>query len=207
MMKINKLIFVFIFILLISYQPAFTMVTSTFDTDADGWTFSYDHSWRSTGGNPGGYIHYIDTTADAWVYAPSKFLGDWITEGATHLTYEINIFDTGSVYLVGNYQVMISGPGGTALWVGPKAYGEVGWKLLDVPILESDWTVVSGTWNALLSDVTELKIATAFYNNYMPQEINGLDNVSLDIIPAPAAILLGSIGIGAVNWFRRRKAI
>lgn len=183
--------------------------TSTFDTDADGWGFGVDHSWRSSGGNPGGYIHYIDAYATAWVSAPSKFLGDWAAMSATSLTYEINIFSTGSVYKIGNYQVLIEGSGGTAHWVGPPPNPAAGWLSLNVPISESDWTVTSGAWDPLLADVTQLRIATAFYNNWMPQEINGIDNVSLNTnpIPAPGAILLGSIGIGFVGWLRRRKKL
>lgn len=187
------------------------VVTSTFDTDADGWSFGVDHSWRSTGGNPGGYIHYIDAYASGWVTAPSKFLGDWEDMGATNLSYDIIIFSTGSVYRVGNYQVRIDGPGGNAVWVGPPPNPAAGWLTLNVPINESDWIVETGTWNALLTDVTQLRIATAFYNNYMPQEINGMDNVSLDIdinpIPVPGAIMLGSIGIGLVGWLRRRRTL
>lgn len=185
------------------------VVTSTFDTDADGWVFGVDHSWRSTGGNPGGYIHYIDAYASGWVSAPSKFLGDWTSMGATSLTYDIKIFSTGSIYLIGNYQVRIDGPGGNAVWVGPPPNPSAGWLTLNVPITESDWVTESGSWNAMLADVTQLRIATAFYNNYMPQEINGMDNVSLNMnpIPAPGAILLSSIGIGLVGWLRRRRTL
>ena len=183
-------------------------VMSTFDTDADGWVFDMsDQSWQSTGGNPGGYIRNSADCATGLVTAPSKFLGDWAAMGATDLTYEIKIFDTGSICQIGNYWGRIDGPGGNAYWLGPPAPPVPSdWLTLNVPITESDWTIESGSWNALLADVTQLRIATEFYNNFTRQEITGFDNVSLNVVPVPGAVILGMIGLSVAGVKLRKHA-
>lgn len=199
-----------VFFGVVAHSTSGAVIQRTFDTGPDDWSFSYDHSWRSPGGNPGGYIHYIDTTASSWIYAPEKFLGDWTAWGVDAITWDVTIFRTGSIYRVGRHQVAIEGPGGTAHWVGPAPNPTAGWYTLSAPLNESDWTVDSGSWDALLSDVTVLRIPTAYYNNYMPQEITGIDNIGLSgghAVPAPGAILLGTLGTGLVGWMRRRRTL
>ncbi len=34
-----------------------------------------------------------------------------------------------------------------------------------------------------------------------------LDNVSMTVVPAPGAVLLGSLGVGLIGWLRRRRAL
>ena len=52
------------------------------DSGVDMWTGtgSGNFSFSSSGGNPGGFIRFDDssgTSAEGWIYAPAKFLGNW----------------------------------------------------------------------------------------------------------------------------------
>jgi hypothetical protein len=68
-----------VFLMLGASHAQAGIVTSTFDTDTDGWTMFQNagpqFGWIATGGNPGGHIGATDQTSDwAYVQAPAKFL-------------------------------------------------------------------------------------------------------------------------------------
>ncbi|MFC6672445.1 hypothetical protein [Marinobacterium aestuariivivens] len=115
-----------ILLLLSNTIPAVEIAKSTFDSDTDGWTWNPIQdpafSWEAAGGNPGGYIRAddnLDQGGGMQVFAPAAFLGDWLSLGVTELTYDSNIFTTGSVFLIATHHIIISGPGGDADWFGP----------------------------------------------------------------------------------------
>ncbi len=183
--------------------------TSNFSSGADGWTWDAPNpsmTWQPTGGNTDGYIRYDNNQGGgAWIHAPSGFLGNWNSLGVNELSYQVNIFLVGNVNTVNNLLATISGPGGDALWVGPQPDPGTPWKDIVVPISEESWTVNSGTWGEIMADVTDLSIAMAYYNNFGPFEITGIDNVSLNAVPIPAALPLFMSGVLFLSFARKKN--
>lgn len=200
----------FTLIIVSSSANAAVIASSSFDAGPDGWTtLSTDMTWQSSGGVLNtGYIRYNNNLgSNAIVHAPSKYLGDWASLGVNEITYQANIFQTGNFIRQSPYRVRISGPGGEAIWSGPAAEPNTLWKLLNVPVIESAWDISSGTWAAILGDVTDFSITMAYYTNTSPFEITGLDNVSLNAVPVPASVWLFSSGlVGLIGIARRKKS-
>jgi hypothetical protein len=210
-MKIKFAIIILLSIFFSTHStPAAIIASSTFDTGIDGWTWktpSSQYSWQATGGNPGGYIRFDDNKAgpESIIYAPDNYLGDWNSMDVTNLSYEVNVFTTGSVYIVGGHYVWISGPGGSAYWPGPQPNPNLHWRQLNVPISSDAWVITSGSWESILDDVTELRIGTEWYNNWSPFEITGIDNISLHgTVPLPPAVWLLGTGIVGLAALRRK---
>ena len=68
------------------------------------------------------------------------------------------------------------------------------------------WTeVLTKTWAGSADNIGFIAVAGGSGGNDGKTAI--LDSVSITVIPAPGAILLGSIGIGLVGWLKRRRAL
>ena len=163
-------------------------VISTFDTGPDGWFVSGDASdWAPSDGNPGGYLRGQGTGTEdpPLVSPPPSYLGDWTgLDGLARLRYDHRVFYEGNGFCTPSlpYTVTISGPGGGAIWTGDLPGTEpTDWRRIVVPIDEAAWQVQSGSWAALLSQVTELRIEMElFCNLHPPDDISGLDNIVLE---------------------------
>ena len=164
-------------------------VSSTFDSDVDGWTGDNvgEFSFGAPGGNPDGYLRFDDLfSLGGFAIAPSKFLGDWSAlDGSGAIRYDQRVISagshTGSVFR----RILLSGPGGSAEWQGPFPCGgqfcTTPWETFFALLDESVWTVTSGTWAALLADVTDFRISADQFITMNPTpDAEGLDNIQLE---------------------------
>lgn len=185
-------------------------VFSTFDEDAEGWllnTSTSELAWEPTGGNPDGHLQFTDMVMGAaFVIAPSPYHGDWGTlyEGG-RLFFDHKIFEVGNGPLFNSSRVEISGPGGSAFYVGSKFAAE-DWVTRSVPIVEANWDVAAGSWASLLADVTDLRIQIEGVSNDSPEDINGIDNIRLTAIPEPSSVTFLAIS-SILLLFRRRSRV
>ncbi len=163
-------------------------VISDFDDGTlQGWTAVGDVAGVSnpgSGGNPGGYVRMVDQAVGGvcWAIAPAEYLGNW--HGKVSLSADLtqNSF-SGPQFMTVEFR--ISGPGGNYTRVfGERPPLDV-WRTYGTALEESLWTPGSGTWDALLDNVTELRISIEFITG---NETNGLDNVCLIDSSIPTTI-------------------
>ncbi|MBI1323616.1 PEP-CTERM sorting domain-containing protein [bacterium] len=193
---------------------------SGFDQGLEGWTSNTpaEVKWQAAGGNPGGFAQFVDgSSGETWFDAPAPFLGNLgaMNETGTisydHRLVQIGSQNNGIVPL----EVRLSGPGGQAFWLGTIPPESTLWNSIVVPFQQSAWTVSSGNWDAILADVTSLRIRFEHVDNGFRGPTNRetvtIDNVTLTAnpVPEPASIvsLLIAGALGAGYRMRRRKRI
>ncbi len=164
--------------------PAAAQVSTTFDADLEGWIVSGDNVvlWNGADGNPGGCLEVQDAAAGPWsiATAPAGYLGDWSgMTSADSLSYDaIHLPAAGQN---GNppYLFEIEGPGGRARY-SQSGFPADTWNHFAVPIEESAWNVVSGTWADLVVNVLELRVAVEMISG---DEVVRVDNIVLSQSP------------------------
>jgi len=112
-------------------------VTSTFDTDAEGWS--------ATGGNPGGNVFIDDLTTGGVTYfvAPSLFLGNFAGALGSQLTFDLMQRYPGGPNQFNDEDVILSGGGLTVVYDTANNPVNNGWTSYSVPLSPTGWRLGS----------------------------------------------------------------
>ncbi len=171
------------------------IVESTFDTDLEGWVLPDQldavFSHAPSGGNPGGYAHFEDSPTmsnGGYILAPATYLGEWtVFDGEAVFAYDQNIFDPGAVASYVDATIVLIGNSGAdrAVWTldqSPTTTGQ--WFTFEAVLDSSLWTMTSGSWQALLTNVEEVYVLVERVSSASTVvETVGTDNIRL-YIPA-----------------------
>jgi hypothetical protein len=192
--------------------PVPATVISTFDSNLEGWR-DPDIRFVSRIGNPPGAMEFQElySSNSGFASAPAEFLGDWsLLDGAGSISFEHR------VSLAGIHpgfwgtsvprEIRLAGPGGSATWMGAQPAFSNAWAPVIAPLSPAAWTVTSGIWPGLLSNVTSFELRVDHFNDFFGAERTQFDNIGLsgpsEPIPEPSTFLL--LGTGSVLILYRR---
>ena len=193
--------------------PIGGMVVSTFDSDLQGWTSAAATlSYSSEIGNAPGSALFDDKSGGvATIQAPGEFLGDWSLVRTIQFQHRIIDFGAGDYTVRDVFNIKISGPGGVATFQsdpGTVQPSHDQWVDVVAPVEEGSWILGSGTWNSILSDVTDLRIQIEMVDNFndygQPDDQDAIDNVVLNAVPEPMSVLLVSSAVIGILGLRRK---
>ncbi len=177
-------------------------ITSTFDTDAEGWTFtsvstSITVNHQTSGGNPGSYVSATyssnaSATVQNWI-APAKFRGNQLLRSlGMQLKFDLQQSQAGTG---AGYDVLIRNGGNFIYLSGitPKPAVAPAWTSYSFTLDETGgWYYSSGAALAtrtqikgILGNVTSIEIRGTYATN--AAYTSGLDNVVLEQRALPAA--------------------
>jgi len=177
------------------------LVLSDFEKGVyEGWTFeqSAGTSIPTSGGNPGRCVRITDGTGLSQALAPPKFLGDWgALDGVAAIQFDLQITNISGPLLLSDFWLKISGPGGQAMALMDSSLTAAfnKWNTFSFLIDSQAWQVSAGTWEALITDVRELRLVVEYISG---SEIVWLDNFRItdspplaDFIADPLFVFLG----------------
>jgi hypothetical protein len=203
-------------------------VTSTFNTDTEGWSVVGDQAgpvtWIPTGGSPGGYVSVTDSVVGGTMYfvAPNTYSGDMSSAYGTALTFSLmqKFSESPDQFPDGLGDVILQGNGKTlayALTAYPSnGTGSGTWTPYSVSLTVGDWhlgtldgaTATQADIQSVLSNVTSFQIRAEYQSG---DDTDGLDSVTFGnagvaAVPEPstwAMMILGFAGVGFMAYRRK----
>ncbi len=176
---------------------AHAQITSTFDTNADGWTLlntatTLTPIQSASGGNPGGFISatYSSTTAAStqnWI-APAKFLGNQVVRSIDmNIRFDMQQSQAGTASNI-NGDIRIESNSTILVYSLPtKPVVAPGWSSYSLKLDETQgWRITTTTGSLatrtqiiqVLSSITSIEIRGTFATN--TSYTSGIDNVILE---------------------------
>ncbi len=192
--------------------------SSTFDTDADGWSAMGDYTgapvtWLPTGGNPDGNIQIVDAVIGGVTYfvAPAKFLGNQSMSFGQTLSFDLKQHISGGPNPFDAADVILGGGGLTLVMSTAENPAFDAWTHYSVSLMAGDWHV--GTLGGAVATDEQIQSALGSLNllhiraEYQTgPDTDYLDNVVLAAVPEPAtvALMLGGVGLLVLRIRRDR---
>lgn len=189
-------------------------IRSTFNANDEGWrvvgdTAAATPTFRSSGGNPGGYVEATDATTGGVMYwqAPARFLGNRSAFYEGRLLFDLrqsatdSQFDDDDVQLIG---------GGITLTLDHSPNPATSWTRYSIPLKETaGWrkgsvAATEADMRTALQNVTGLRIRAEFRTG---EDSDGLDNPTLTSGPqftvGNVAVTEGASGITLMTFVVR----
>ena len=156
-----------------------TSIISTFDIDE--WTTEgiVNVTYKSSGGNPGGFLFLEDTGGDSYgVKAPNKFYGNLLSFDGGTLSYDvIDIRETQLTSIGSGFgRIQILGGDSHATFdyaPNPPIPSNQTWTTYYAPLKAESWNTTQENWEKVLSDVTSITIVLDLENM-------GFDNFKIE---------------------------
>ncbi len=199
---------------LVITHAAAQSAASNFDTGIDGWrvfgnSATSSPSYRGTGGNPNGYVEAFDNWAGSTWYwrAPAAYQGNFAAAYGRTLEFDIRTRGVGGVFPASD--IIITGGGIQLHNQLPTAPDDLTWSHYSMVLSEvGGWRVGSlegspasaGQIQSVLGSITDLMLRGEFQTsgNY-----SDLDNVALNVAPAPGAAVILVVAGSMVGGRRR----
>lgn len=190
-------------------------ISSTFDTDDEGWAVAGGEfgrggplAWESEGGALDGHIAATGESDWYWL-APPSYRGDASNAYGRYLKFDLNQSHAGGCS--GGDKLVVLNGGGLAIYYDAKFKPDKTWTSYSIRLHETEqWfnavdakRVTASQMQAVLADLQQIKIRGWFFGCGV-SGTGGIDNVVLQLNDAPESPLRGLISsefdVDADNW-------